>query len=549
MREAGTPSARHLGLCALALLALGLAYLPRLNAPLIWDDRPTIALNAELARPRSLAEFFSPDYFRFSGEQTWRPLASLSYHLILRAAGPTPWLLRLPGLLLHLLNACLLAWLLRTAGLSTAAGLSAAALFAAHPAHSETLMCVAFNEDLLCGLGLLWMLLAHAKDKTGLAAAGLAAALLSKETGLAGLILTPLYDRLCAPNSTGAKAHRPSRVKAYALYAAVSGLYLWLRFGWLKGPGGEANLSAALPLAERLYYGLSGTATSIRVLLLPLWLRIEYFALPPTSPAEAALRLSGAFLLLALWAAGLRLLLREQPALAFFLAWPLIFFAATSNIVPTGVLSLRLAAERWLYLPSLGFMAVLGHILRPRPAWPALLLLFWGALSWQRAGEWAQESRLWESLLGVYPWCAKAQEGLGEAHFRASRYEEARAAFEKALALRETRQDRVLARYAPIAPPGTLAWEKPSLYRWLGLSYLELGRSADAEGMLLKAVELEPSSVFTYRVLAYLTARAGDFPKAGAYLAKGLALDPADEFLKRLKPDLKRRRLSFKAKF
>jgi tetratricopeptide (TPR) repeat protein len=317
----------------------------------------------------------------------------------------------------------------------------------------------------------------------------------------------------------------------------------------LKGPGGEANLSAVLPWTERVYYAARGFASSVRVLFFPWRLRIEYFALPASSALDYAFWLAAAAAILALVLVLVRRSHKKDPALAFFLLWPLPVLFLTSNFFPTAVLSLRLMAERWLYLPAAGFAVAVAYALRKRPRLLNLLVIVWGALLFVRLQDWASEPRLWHSLVDIYPWSAKANEGLGEALFRADRIPEAEAAFKKGLALRANREDLVLSHYVPLAPPGTIGWDSAPLDRELGLCRLRLGDDLEAAAYMKKAAELQPQDVFSRRVLAYLAAGHGDFAAARAWLNEGLKLDATDAFLLRLEPDVEKRRLTFRARF
>lgn len=532
------------GPVVLALLLAACVYLPRLGAPLMWDDRAFILNVPALERPIPLAAYVSPSYFGLTGELTWRPLATLSYALGARAFGRSPVLLRLTMLTLHLLNCALLALLVATAGLGSEVGLAAAALFLIHPVNVETLMTVTFNKEILATLGVLFMLLAHQRRRTGLAVGGLVFAVLAKETGILGLLFAPLYDLL-----TGGAKELRRRVEDHAHYAAAAAIYLFIRFVPMKGPGGEANLSAALPWTERLYYAARGFASSLRVLVFPWRLRIEYFALPASSPLVYAAWLAAAAALLALVVGLAWRVRRDRPALAFFLLWPLPVLFLTSNLIPTAVLSTRLMAERWLYMPAAGLAVAAAYALRNRPRTLSLALLYFGFMGFVRVQDWSSETRLWQSLVDVYPWSAKAVEGLGEAQFRAGRVPEAEASFRKGLALRESREEPLLAHYVPLAPPGTLAWESAPLYRELGLCRLKLDDDREAVDFMKKAAALQPQDVFSRRVLAYTLARHGDFASAKPWLDQGLRLDEHDSFLLRLKPDIEKRRLTFRANF
>ena len=529
---------------ALALFLAAAAYLPLLGAPFMWDDRPFIVNVAAFDRPIPLAAYFSPSYFGLTGELTWRPLATLSYAVGTRVFGRRPLPLRLTMFALHLLNCLLLGLLVASAGLGSGVGLAAGALFLMHPAHIETLMTVTFNKEILATLGILAMLLAHRRGRPWLAAAAFVFALLPKETGILGLPLALMLDF-----STGGRGELERRWKDYSLYSAVAAIYLYFRFGPMKGPGGEANLSAALPWSERLYYAAHGFASSVRVLFFPWRLRIDYFALPAASLDEYAFRLAAAASILVFVVALARRSWKKEPALSFFLLWPLPVLFLTSNVFPTAVLSLRLMSERWLYLPAAGFAVAAAYALRRRPRALFALVIFWGALLFVRIQDWRSETRLWQSLIDIYPWSAKANEGLGEALFRAERVPEAEAAFRRGLALREGRKDLVLKHYVPLAPPGTIGWESAPLDRELGLCRLRLGDEREAADFMKKAAELQPRDMFSRRVLAFLFAKHGDFVSARAWLDEGLMLDGSDSFLLRLKPDVMRRRLTFEARF
>lgn len=537
----------------LSLLAAAFLYGSRLNSPLIWDDYGAIVLNEALDRPFSLGHLIGPEYFSFSKEQSWRPLATASYALAVKAAGKSPWVFRISGLLIHGLNGFLIFALLRSFGIGLNARLWACAFFLIHPAHSETLMCAAFNEEILAAFGILVMLLAHRHNKVFWACAGFAFSLLSKETGVLGLPLAALSDVLCpARASSSPEGERKGRIWAYCVYGLVLSLYLWARFFYLKGPGAEGGLSSLLPPGERLYYCLQGFVSAFRIFFLPFSLRIEYFALPPGSAVELFSWIAGGVLISFSLAWAFYYFRRNDRAMIFFLLWPFLFLAVTSNALPVELLSLRVMAERWLYLPFIGLAAVSGYLVSQKMTLPAkfplLLLVFWAGLGLVRVKDWAEEPRLWKSLIRIYPWSAKAHEGLGEAYYRRRSYPEALESFEEALSFRESRKDKVLAHYVPLAK-GRLSWESPSLYRWLGLCRFQLEDMAGAEKYFSKAVSLQPSAGFAYRVLGYGFARSGNFVKARDWTKRGLAQNPDDEFLLRLKPDVSRRRLSFQADF
>lgn len=524
---------------ALAAALCAAVYLPGLGSPLLWDDRSVIEGNAVLETV-PLSSFFSRRYFEFAGEESWRPMATFSYALLVRLLGKSAAALRGLHLLLHAANAGLLARLAIALGLGAEAAAWGAALFLVHAAHTETLKCVAFNEEILVTLGLLSMLFFHRQGRRLWAALAFGFALLSKETGVVGLALAVLIDVL-------QEGWAFRRWRDYAIYGLVLAPYLYLRFGPLHAATAGAA-PFALPAATRVYFGLASLAEAVKVLALPTALRLEYFALPPSSTGDWVLRAGTGLAALAAYAA-LLWRARGERGVLFFLLWPLPFLALTNPLWPVTVFNTRLFAERWLYLPALGAAVALGSWVCRRPRLGTVLLVLWGACGAARAADWSSETRLWTSLLDIYPWCAKAEEGLGEARFRQKDYAGALEAFSRARRLRERQEDLVLRAYAPLSQGNFVRWESPSLYRWLGHAEAVLGDLPGADDDFSRAQKLDPADGFTYRIMSYSWAQAGDFSKAGRWIALGLQAHPDDPFLLRLKADAGRGRLSFHAEF
>lgn len=525
----------------LSLFLCAAVYIPRLNSPFLWDDRSVIADNAALDHPIPLKSFVTRSYYDFASEESWRPMGTMGHVALVRLLGKSPAALRAADLLLHGVNAWLLARLVIGLGLGPETGTWASALFLIHAAHTETLECTAFIEEILVSLGLMTMLLLHRRGRPMLAAAAFTFAVLSKETGVIGIPLALFSDFL----ETG-KPWR--RWKDYALYALPLAAYLAIHFGPMKGPTtGVAPF--ALPLTTRLFFGLASLATAARVFFLPISLRVEYFALPPVAASDWLIWGGAGLLVLAAWMALLARAWRRDRSILFLLLWPLPFLALTSPFWPVTVFNTRLFAERWLYLPALGMCAALAVWLARRPRLGAAVLVFWGACGWVRAADWSRETRLWTSLLDIYPWCAKAEEGLGEALFHQKDYPGALEAFQRARYLRDNRQDLILRAYAPLSQGNFVRWESPSLYRWLGHSEVTLHNLASADADFLSAQALDPSDGFTYRIMGYSWAQSGDFTKADSWVRRGLAVHPGDPFLLKLQDDVRRRRLSFHAEF
>ena len=517
-------------------------YLPHINDPFLLDDRGTIVLNSEIDHPIAGKEFFNSHYYSFSGEESWRPLATFSYYAMARIFGKSPAAMRTPQWASHVLIGFMLCFLALSLGFTELAASWAAAFFWLQPANIETLMCVSFNEEVLVALGLLFFLLCHRHRKYFLASLSLVGAFLSKETAIAFLPLVFLHDFLT-------DQQWKEKIKIYALYFLIAAAYLTIYFGPLKGPG-VLQKPVILSFGTRLFFALTGFETAIRIFLLPLWLRIEYFALPPASWIKGALELGIGIGLLCAWGyGGFYFWKKNQKRIVFFLLWPMGFLALTSNLFPMSALNTRLLAERWLYLPFLGLSVLAGAGIYRRSWIGILVLIFWSLCGWTRLKDWESGPRLWSSLAQIYPWCAKADEGLGESYFQEGHYLLSQEYFRYALWLRKNHQDRVLNYYSSRDPNKILTWKSSSLYRWLGSADIALGKFRRADHRFSQAIELNPADGYSYDIMTYEWAAKGDWKKSREWLDKGLKAVPRESFLLRIKPDVRRERLSFKAKF
>ena len=175
-------------------------------------------------------------------------------------------------------------------------------------------------------------------------------------------------------------------------------------------------------------------------------------------------------------------------------------------------------------------------------------MVWWSFCGIGRAQDWSQETQLWTSLKRIYPWSAKAEEGLGEAYFRNREYPKALAAFERAVELRDSRADKILAHYVPITH-GLIGWENPSLYRWLGHCDVVLGNMPRAEVDFDKALALVPGDALSYLIMTYNYAKIGDFDRAKKWLRRGLKQDPNNGLLLRLKPEIDQKNLQMHVSF
>lgn len=148
---------------ALLVALAGLAYANTLSNPLVYDDIHNILANPsikDLSIPHGLlyAVVYSP----------FRPFANLTYAFNYQLGGVDPFGYHVTNLVLHIINVCLVFWLMLWCAVQPAFRIQhgsrlfawlAAAFFAVHPLLSEAVGYISARPELLCTTWILASLL------------------------------------------------------------------------------------------------------------------------------------------------------------------------------------------------------------------------------------------------------------------------------------------------------------------------------------------------------------------------------------------------------
>jgi len=399
----------------------------------------------------NIAQIFTQPYYlsvKYTG--LFRPAATLSWmfnYAVLRnhdhAAG-----YHAVNLALHLANV-LLAWLLALRIFKAPLpAFFTAAIFAVHPVNTEAVANLAGRPDLMAAFGVLAALLLHvlAPRARIIATAGIFAAgligVFSKENAVVLPALMLLYDVLFRTRRD-ARALIPNYAAALAAVAAllVARYALFSRLPLPDFPFVDNPLIAAGFLTARL------TALEViwRYLALLAWPQslswnYSYNQIPLATTAGGLAALAGLLAVLIL----LALLIRRNPAACFFGAFFFVSLIPTANLL---MLIGSIMAERFLYLPSIGFAACLtaAALAIPRrnsvviPVLAVIILAF-GTRSWYRGIEWTDGMQLWRSGVQAAPGSFKTHMALSYGYRREvardpANFDRAIAESEKAVAI------------------------------------------------------------------------------------------------------------------
>jgi tetratricopeptide (TPR) repeat protein len=424
-------SKRHvlaiLGLWAFALLAYSNSFRAGLsldNAWVIQEDSRIQAATSENARL-----ILTQDYsYRNSSSGLYRPLTTFSFLLnyTILGGGANPVGYHWVNFALHAVNILLVYWLGWLLFQEVGPALALAAVWALHPILTESVTNIVGRADLLAGFGVLAGLLCHVKSAAAsgrrklawLAALMLAAGIgmFSKESAVVLLAAMAIYDwtwgsqawispdfRRRKPPERRLRAGLPALLPYIAAALPVA-VFLYVRYRVFAGLA-----AAPVPFTDNPLIGAgfwTARLAAVKVIGKYLWLLVwprdlscDYsYNQIPAAGGLAALAVCAAAAAIAVYC------YRRHRAVCFFIAFFFAALAPTSNLV---ILIGSIMAERFLYLPSVGFAGCLVWAVyrRPRlaPAVLGVVCVALAARTYARNIDWLDDRSLWASAAKVCP--------------------------------------------------------------------------------------------------------------------------------------------------
>jgi tetratricopeptide (TPR) repeat protein len=558
------------------VLLTGFLYVNVLQNGFVWDDRTMLFSSSSVAGASGGKNISQ-------GSRLWqRPLMLFSFQVDRLLYGRNPAGFHLTNLLLHLGIVLIFAGVVRSLLGSEIPALIAGALFVLHPVHSEAVSALLGRSDLLVGLFSLLGLWVYRKSSLwALSLFFFLLAMASKESGLAALGLFVWYD-LCFRRSEGRRLWiRWLPLLALVLLAIPVYLFLlqrnpWLVVAALKWWGGSPYHTFLMMLTVVWEYA--------RLLIFPSWLSPWYVTPVVTTVLHwkviAGLVVFPAVLVLLVWS------YRKQPLLSFGLGWMLSALLPVSNLVP---IPGSMMAERWLYIPSMGFCLLGGMALNwvwtklvvPRGSgWRlggiAAGIIVAILMGWQTVRSnavWQDDETLFRRVIERFPDSFKGHANLGKTLLDQGRMTEAKGELRKAVALksdspfpflwlgevclREGKLDSAQAAFSEsirkdstfypaylslgglyrqagradsaltVYAEGLRHVQSAELYNNYGIQLVEHGRLPDGIRAYQQAVRADPGYAPAYHNMGNAYCSLGDFPEAEASYRQALRVDPA----------------------
>jgi tetratricopeptide (TPR) repeat protein len=414
---------KHALFLAAVWIAALAAYSNSFGAGLAFDSQRVILADSRIQAdtPDNLHQIWTGDYYNGTGSSAlYRPLTTLTYLWNYADLGGG---YHTVNFLLHAVNIALV-YLLGLAVFGEAwPAFAMAALWGLHPILTESVTNVVGRADLLAALGVLAGLLCYLRGRswpwTLALAASAAIAVFSKESGVV-LIAVLLVGQAILP--AGSQPRR-FRVASYLAVLVPIAIFFVMRRNALAQVSsllisyGDNPLQGAGFLISRLT-AIKVLGAYLCLLLWPAHLSPDYsYNQIPLSTSTDPKTLLALLVCIALASTAV-LAWRRARAVFFFIAFFAVTIAPVSNFV---ILVGSIMAERFLYLPAIGFAGILvwaalalRHRVPPRSLAAALAIvcLALAARTWARNADWFDDRTLWASAVQVCPDSYKTHENL-----------------------------------------------------------------------------------------------------------------------------------------
>lgn len=504
-------------LVALGLLVVVLAI--NLNALhnefLSWDDTLLLTENprVQVDSFAGLLRVFSPSDALAGRHLEYLPLRDFCYAVIFYFRGLSPLPFHLVQILAHAVTCFLVFWCARPWIRDRAAAL-AAFLFAIHPVHVESVVWISCLKDptftgcTLLSVGLYFRSQRGRPVARGFSYAGallaMIAALGFKQIAVAIPALLFAVDYAFARRRTAATVLY--KIPFVLVVLAVLPLYLVI--------GSRSHVIIAPPGGTRFTGFLTMTyvyAEYLGKLIAPFSLSPRYVVRPVLAVSDPRFLLSAA-VIVGVWFVAFAVRRRTRVPL-FVLLWLTASVLPVMNIIPIPIEM----ADRYLYLPSVGFVIGVGAgivalidrvgatMARGIVAATVAVGIVWSLKSFAGNETWKNDVTLWSAVIERSPEFYIGRTSLGAAYLRRG---------DAVAAERELRTS--LATF-----PGDA-----TAYLNLGELLRRQKRYAEAKDAFRHVIELKPNYAQAYNNLAAVSMDEGNWQEARVSLEQALALSP-----------------------
>jgi len=538
-------------LLALVLAIVFFAFLPSLkNGFVFWDDDTHIYQNITI---HTLDTEHIGDIFTGKVNEIYIPLTSLSFAIEDHFFGRKPFIYHLDNLLLHLAIVAFVFWFGLQLGLSALGSGAAALLFGIHPMHVESVAWVTERKDVLYSFFYMAALLSYCryldftKSTPSMQNKKLTRFLvLTVFFGILSMLAKPMalslpLILLLLDWFYGRKIDRSAIVEKIPLVLGVAGI-TWITYVTHARVPGEGGAIESLLIWSWtcIFY--------LRQFIFPSML-VPVYQLPKpivfSDPQYFVPVIIICLLILAIFR------FRKYRWFIFSIAfyWFSIFFMLRYDETK----DINIVADRFMYLPSLGFCFLLGYglqwiidlkarrIVIPVVAMISMIMVFFSIQTRQQCRIWHDSISLWKHQLQYYPNEPVALNNLAAALREEEEYKNAEEVYRKVGEILaeglpvdfsdETIRNIKKVNYVLSLYTKALASNSSSIesYYNLGNIHKDIGRIPEAVGAYRETLKLDHKYKDAHFSLGELYQQVGDYKQAVYAYGQTLMLNPNDE--------------------
>ncbi|MBI2593897.1 glycosyltransferase family 39 protein [Candidatus Daviesbacteria bacterium] len=483
----------------LGLIAAGfLLYFNILFNDFVWDDFDQLVRNDAVHSAANIQYFFSGSTFYSGGGEKliglyYKPLMPMFFSIIYTFFGPQAAFFHLFQLIIHISSSVLLFLFLKQFFKEWQAFL-ASLVFLVHPINVETVAYIsALQDTLFFFFGILSLILIRQGGDKFLHYAVLSilllCSILSKETGFLYILISLVYGFLFK---------KKFFLKIFFSVTATLSTYAILRFGIAQVYYQQAGLAPIIRASfeERLLTIPKIFFYYFKTFFYPNELAISqhWLVKTPSGFSDFYLPLGfGLALALILFNIGLIIWKKNRDSFKpylFFIIWLGLGLGLNSNIVPLDMT----VADRWFYFPAVGLIGIIAVSLTSlkikndliKSNGLLIIIIITAFLSVRtsiRTFDWRNIYTLYSHDVKINNDSFDLQNNYGVSLYRQTRYNEAKAEFEKSISL---------------APYWYTSWHN------LGLIYERDKQFDKAKESYQKTIDLSGGAYFGYISLARL---------------------------------------------
>jgi protein O-mannosyl-transferase len=547
-------------------------YFNSLSNKFVFDDKVIISENNFIKNISNIKNLFVPkEYFAQTNEFSYRPIATISYFINYFIWKNNPYGFHLSNIVFHIFNVLLIFFISNKIFKKEVYSFIAAIIFAVHPAISETVLCASYNEDLLaCFFFLLAFLIYLNNNKNSLFLSSLFffIALLSKEMALTFPVIIFVYELIFSEENKKNKMTISKKIsnffrnkKNYIFsYCLTVLLFLLLRFIIFNNPS-HLESDSGSNIFERLIFIPYNLLQFIKIIFVPVNLSADYYFSYPQSFFNLENIVS--YILFISILISLYFIYRYNKIITFGILWFLLTLLPVLNII----LIYNPVAERYLYIPAVGFSFIIAGIFsiyEPRIENRNFkfsyiikciliisIFIFYSTILNSRIKDWKDDEHLWNNTIKVNPKSYFAYNELGLQYFKKGEIEKSIDMFEKAKIIKpefdvtyynlgsvyfsQNRFDNAIINFKKAID---LNDKNPLYFNNLGSSYFQLNNFEEAVKQYQKAVELNSNFIdalknliISYKKLGQIYKNQGKYKEATEIWNSALQILPDDQEL------------------